>query len=333
MKTIFITGGAGYLGSNISLIALERGYRVVILDNFKNAYTRHINKLKRIYPDTLFIHKGDVTKDNNLINIFETYNPNYIIHLAAYKYVGESIQNKDMYFSNNMGSLEKILEYAERYNIEKFTFASSAVVYGNPITYPTNEDTELSPLSPYAETKALGEKMITEWNKRTNISSIIYRFSNPIGSENKYGLGDDSKKGVLNLLPYIVTSTLNNESMQFKGNDHNTPDGTAIRDYIYICDLAKAVISLLEKYSDKSCEIINVSRAKGFSVLDILNSVESITSNKANYSFKPKNPEEASISLLSADRLHSRYDTYLDTGINEIVDSEIQFRKNIKKNK
>ena len=333
MKTIFITGGAGYLGSNISLVALEKGYKVVILDNFKNAYTRHINKLKSVYPDSLFIHKGDATIDSDLCNIFECYKPNYIIHLAAYKYVGESIERKDKYFSNNMGSLEKILEYAEKYNVEKFSFASSAVVYGNPTTYPTDESTTLAPLSPYAETKALGEKMIDKWNSRTHIPAIIYRFSNPIGAESKYNLGDDSKKGVLNLLPYIVTNTLANTPMQFKGNDHNTHDGTAIRDYIYVCDLAKAVINLLENYSGTICETINVSRAKGFSVLDILKSVENISNINAQYSFKPKNSGEASISLLSADKLHSKYGVYLDSSIDNIVDSEIRFRKNTQKQK
>ena len=329
MKTIFITGGAGYLGTNISLVALEKGYRVVILDNFKNAYTRHINKLKKVYPDRLFIHKGDVNNSSDLNVIFENYTIDYIIHLAAYKYVGESISNKDMYYTNNMGSLEKILEYAEKYDVQKFAFASSAVVYGNPDTYPTSEDSTLSPLSPYAETKALGEEMIKAWNEKTGIASIIYRFSNPIGAEPIYNLGDDSKKGVLNLLPYIVTKILNKEPMEFKGNDHLTPDGTAVRDYIYICDLAQAVISLLEKYNDNSTETINVSRAKGFSVLKLLQTVENRTNIKANYSFKPKNQGEASVSLLSAGKLHSKYQIYLDTDITKIVDSEISFRKKI----
>ena len=333
MKTIFITGGAGYLGTNITLVALQKGYRVVILDNFKNAYTRHINKLKKDYLDTLYVHKGDVKKDSDLCGIFEKYSIDYIIHLAAYKYVGESIENRDMYFDNNMGALEKILDYAERYGIEKFAFASSAVVYGNPTSYPTIESEKLSPLSPYAETKALGEEMIKKWNSRTGITSIIYRFSNPIGAESRYGLGDESKKGVLNLLPYIVSSTLDGVSMQFKGNDHKTPDGTAVRDYIYICDLAKTVIGVLEKDTNKDCEIINVSRAKGFSVLDILHSVENLAEKKSNYSFKPKNPEEASISLLSADKLHNKYAEYLDTELYRIVDSEISFRKNTKKKK
>ncbi len=333
MKTIFITGGAGYLGTNISLVALNKGYKVVILDNFRNAYTRHINKLKRAYPDSLFVHKGDVNNSSDLKYIFEKYTIDYIIHLAAYKYVGESISNKDMYYTNNMGSLEKILAYAEKYKIEKFAFASSAVVYGNPESYPTSEENKLCPLSPYAETKALGEEMIKAWNSKTGITSIIYRFSNPIGAEPTYLLGDDSKKGVLNLLPYIVTRTLNKESMEFKGNNHDTHDGTAVRDYIYICDLAKAVISLLENYNDKPTETINVSRAKGFSVLDILKAVERSTRVKANYSFRPKNPGEASISLLSADKLHSKYQIYLDTDISEIVDSEIKFRKNTQKKK
>ena len=333
MKTIFITGGAGYLGSNISLVALEKGYRVVILDNFKNAYTRHINKLKKVYPVSLFVHKGDVTKDSDLSFVFENYSIDYIIHLAAYKYVGESIINKDMYYTNNMGALEKILEYAEKYNIEKFSFASSAVVYGNPATYPTDEGEVLSPLSPYAETKALGEEIIKAWNKKTTIPAIIYRFSNPLGAEPTYGLGDDSKKGVLNLLPYIVTKTIKHEPMEFKGNDHETCDGTAVRDYIYICDLARAVISILEKYNNTETETINVSRAKGFSVLDILKAVESSTNIHANYSFKPKNPGEASISLLSANKLHNKYNVYLDTDISKIVDSEIKFRKNTQKKK
>lgn len=326
MQTIFITGGAGYLGTNISLVALQKGYSVVVLDNFENSYTKNINKLKKLYPDTLFVYKGDVRNKLILEHIFVKHKVSTVVHLAAYKYVGESISNPQKYYSNNMGSLEKILDCAERYGVEKFAFASSAVVYGNPKTYPTIESEVLSPLSPYAETKARGEEMISEWNKRTNIPAVIYRFSNPVGAERTYKFGDESKKGVLNLLPYIVTNTLINKPMQFKGNNHDTTDGTAVRDYIYVCDLAKTVISVLEQYNSNTCEIINVSRGKGFSVLNMLNTVEEELNKRANYTFKPKNEEEASISLLSCEKLNKKYNLYLDTDLKDIVESEIDFR-------
>ena len=331
MQTIFITGGAGYLGTNISLVALEKGYTVVILDNFKNSYCQHINRLKKDYPNSLFVYKGDVRDNSILDKIHSRHHIDSIIHLAAYKYVGESISNSNKYYENNMESLDSILDFASRANTKKFAFASSAVVYGNPISYPTNETENLSPLSPYAETKAEGERIIEDWCSKTHIPSIIYRFSNPIGAESTYGFGDDSKKKVSNLLPYIIDSIYNDEHMTFKGNDHPTHDGTAVRDYIFVCDLAKAVIGVLEKYNEQSCEIVNVSRGKGFSVLDLLRAAEKGLNKKAQYDFAPRNEKEASISLLSADKLHSKYDTYLDTDIDKIVESEIIFRKSLQK--
>jgi len=327
MRTIFITGGAGYLGTNITLAELKKGNNVIVLDDFQNAHRCHIERIKHDYPDRLTIYTGRVQDTQILDNIFSSHSIDYVIHLAAYKYVGESIHSPDMYMSNNMDSLRIILDYCNRYNTEKFAFSSSAVVYGNAELCPSDEDCQTSPLSPYAKTKSLGEEEVLKWAQLNQKSAIIFRFSNPIGAEPTYMLGDDSKKGFSNLLPYIINSAKNHSQMVFKGNNHDTPDGTAIRDYIYVCDLAHTVTEVLERFNEKKAEILNVSRGEGFSVLQILQAVKDNLKLDIDYTFTSKNPEEASISLLSPQKLHNTYSLHLDTPLSKIVDSEVKYRE------
>lgn len=331
MKTILITGGAGYLGLNISLPLIESGNTVVIVDDMKNSYSSHINNLLKTYPAQTKFYKGNVCDQKFMKSIFETHKPNIVLHLAALKYVGESIKKTQQYFENNMKSLEVILNLSNEYNVSRFAFSSSAVVYGNTNNISATEDFDFNPLSPYAETKCNGEKLICDFQKSTGLNSTIFRFSNPIGANANFMFGDHSKKHVENLVPYIVRCAIENKPMAFKGNNHPTPDGTAIRDYIFVGDLAKIVSHILISSSQQK-EILNISGGSGYSVLDILKTTEKLLNKPLSYSFKERNENESSISILDNSKLKSSYNIAPQTPLEEIIKTQIAFQSHIKNN-
>lgn len=327
MSNILITGGAGFLGLNVALEYLNSGDSVVIIDDLKNSYIEHVNNLIKHYPSKVAFYKGDVCDKDTLNAVFSTHKIDTVIHLAAYKNVGESKLKPSLYHINNIGTLNAILKMCDKYHVSKFAFPSTAVVYGEPKVVPTSESVALQPLSPYAETKVAGEGIISKWHKHSNTPSVIFRFSNPIGANTKFYFGDHSKKGYGNLLPYIIECALSNSQMVFRGNDHPTHDGTAVRDYIYISDLAKTVHSVLTTKSSSDLEVLNVGSGKGTSVLDIVHAVEQVLGYKLNYSFTKRNEFESSVSVLDTTKLHSKYNVNIDTKLIDIVKSEIDFYK------
>ena len=327
MSNILITGGAGFLGLNIALEFLSKGDNVVIVDDLKNSYVTHIDNLIKHFPNQASFYKGDVCDRSFLDNVFKAHSFDTVLHLAAYKNVGESKLKPSMYYLNNVSSLRNVLKCIDKYGTKLFAFPSTAVVYGNTNVIPTSESEKLDPLSPYAETKVEGEKIIANWHKESNVPTVVFRFANPIGANTKYMFGDHSKKGYGNLIPYIIKNTLDGTPMTFRGDDHPTPDGTAIRDYIYISDLANVVYSVLTNKNDKSYETINVGSGKGYSVLDIVHTVESVLQNKLDYSFTKRNDFESSVSILDTTYLKEKYGVDISTSLESIISSEISFYK------
>lgn len=330
MKNILITGGAGYLGLNVSLSLLEKNVNIVIVDDLKNSYKEHVSSLVNHFPTQVNFYEGNVCDYEFMKSVFEKYSFETVVHLAAHKYVGESIKYPEEYKSNNINSLTNILNLCDEFKVSRLAFASSAVIYGNTSDVPVVEETVLSPLSPYAETKAEGEKIIQDWHKKTKIPATIFRFSNPAGANTKFMFGDHSKKGFENLIPYIVKSAINNTQMTFKGNDHPTPDGTPIRDYIHISDLANIVSTVLLTSANPGVEILNISRGTGFSLLEIVKTIELKLNKNLNYNFEERNKNESSISLLDQTKLNQTYFVSHKFGLNEIIDSQIEFYKKLK---
>lgn len=329
MKQILITGGAGYLGLNISLSLLNQTSEIVIVDDMKNSFEEHISVLIENFGSRVSFYQGDVCDYNFMKSIFEKHSFDNVIHLAAYKYVGESVEKPELYKTNNIESLKTILKLCEEFNVSRLSFASSAVVYGNTGSTPINEDCTLSPLSPYAETKCDGEEIIKQWHTQTKIPATIFRFSNPAGSNTKFMFGDHSKKGFDNLIPYIVKSAINDNEMTFKGNDHPTRDGTPVRDYIHVTDLADIVARVLNTSRDSGVEILNVSRGTGFSLLEIVLTTEKLLNKKLKYQFTSRNNNESSVSILDSTKLTQNYSTDHKFGLEEIISSQIEFYKHI----
>ena len=331
MSNILITGGAGFLGLNIALEYLNNGHDVVIIDDLKNAYIHHVNHLKKHYPSSVTFYKGDVCDKAFLDSVFQEHSFDTVLHLAAYKNVAESKMKPSIYYINNISSLRNVLRCIDKYGVKKFAFPSTAMVYGNVDTVPTSEECRPSPLSPYAETKVEGENIISTWHESANIPAVIFRFSNPIGANTEYGFGDHSKKGYGNLIPYIVSHAISHEPIVFRGNDHPTPDGTAVRDYIHISDLASTVYKVLDTKDTSALDTINVGSGKGTSVLDIVRAVEVVLGEKIDYSFSPRNEYESSISILDTSKLKNMYSISIDRDIVDIVKSEVIFYNNIHK--
>lgn len=331
MKTILITGGAGYLGLNIALELINKNNKVVIIDDLKNSYKKNADKLLKIFPEKTYFYKGDVCDYVFTKKIFESHKPEIVLHLSAMKYVGESLKKPKAYENNNLGSLETILKLSKEFCVSRFAFSSSAVVYGNTNNIPATEEFSFNPLSPYANTKCECEKMIQNWNKETRVPITIFRFSNPVGANSEYLFGDDSKKGFENLIPYIVRSAITNKKMVFRGNNHPTPDGTAIRDYLHISDLAEISVHILLNSTEIS-EVLNISSGKGTSILEILKTTEQLLNKKLEYSFSERNPNEASVSILDITKLKKSYSLSTKLNLAEIIKSQIDFfnRKNQK---
>lgn len=325
MKTILITGGAGYLGLNISLSLLELDYNIVIVDTLENSYKTHINKLLKEFGSRVTFYKANSCNYNHMKEIFKTHNISQVLHLAGYKYIDESISHPKKYLANNMNSLKTILKLSKEYNVKRIAFASSAVVYGNSKNTPTEETEILSPLNPYANTKVDGEFLINEWHKSTNIPATIFRFSNPAGANTKYMFGDHSKAGKINLIPYIIKSTLSGQSLTFKGNNHPTKDGTSVRDYIHVTDLSNIVALVLNNSKDTNIETLNISTGVGCSLQEIINTTEVVLNKKLNYTFTDRNASEASVVILSNKKLCSNYNVTFLYSIKDIVSSQFDF--------
>ena len=330
MKTILITGGAGYIGLNIALSLVQKEHNVIIVDDLKNSHKSHVNRLLKTFPNQTKFYKGNVCDYGFVKDIFANNKIDIVLHLASLKYVGESIKKPKLYTSNNIGSLQTILELSREFNISRLAFSSSAVVYGNTNNIPASENFEFSPLSPYAETKCTCENMLSKWNTETKIPVTVFRFSNPIGANTKFMFGDHSKKGVENLVPYIISSALLDKPMVFKGNDHPTPDGTAVRDYLHISDLAEISSHILLN-SKENYEEINISSGKGTSILEIVSEIENILSKKLNYTFCERNKNESSISVLNIEKLKNNYPLFIKHTLSETIKSQIEFFKFISK--
>ena len=288
-KDILITGGAGYIGSHTVVELFKSGYRPIIVDNFSNSSIKNIEGIEQIIKDKVAFYKFDCTDINQMNQLFKLENNiEAVIHFAAFKAVDESVREPKKYYDNNIGSLRILLDMMKKYDVNNIIFSSSCTVYGSPDVLPVNE---LAPFkkaeSPYGETKQLCEKLIEE----ADINSISLRYFNPVGSHETCLIGDCSADKPNNLVPIIceVASGKRN-SMQIFGNDYNTIDGTCVRDYIHVVDLAKAHVAALNHIlnSKKIKTAYNIGVGKGVSVQEVVDSFEKINDLKISYIIGPR---------------------------------------------
>ena len=298
MKNIIVTGGCGYIGSHTVVALIEHGYNPIILDNLQNSdirIIRQIEKITGIVPD-FFI--GDVRDSKILSEIRAKYQQiEGIIHFAALKAVAESVHDPLAYYDNNLQSLISILRFARDEKIRHFVFSSSCTVYGNPTQLPVTEATPFGTISsPYGNTKKIGEEIMKDlMNSGAPLKMIGLRYFNPVGAHPSGLIGEMPDGTPNNLLPYITRAARGSlPKLTIFGNDYDTPDGTCIRDFIHVDDLAeahvKAIGFLVEQKQESILEVLNVGTGKGNSVLELIQKFQSVNNVKVPFKIGPRRP-------------------------------------------
>ncbi len=284
MKKILVTGGAGYIGSHTVVELIEAGYSPIIVDNLCNTSTQNIKGIEKIIGSKIKWHNTDCTNKSGMDKVFaEEGKIEGAIHFAAYKAVEESVQNPKKYYDNNMGSLKVLLECMEENEVKNIIFSSSCTVYGMPDVLPVDENAPFKKAeSPYGETKQICEEML----KEDTCNSVALRYFNPIGSHPSALIGDCSADRPSNLVPIITEVAIGKrEKITVFGDDYNTPDGTCIRDYIHVVDLAKSHVKAMDfLIKNPGKHAFNVGTGIGVSVLDAIKAFEKTNNLTINYS-------------------------------------------------
>ena len=296
-QTILVTGGTGFIGSHTTVELIEAGYKVVIVDNPSNSKIEVLDGIEKITGVRPAFEQVDLRDLAATEAVFAKY-PDIegIIHFAASKAVGESVQKPLLYYHNNIVSLVNLLELMPKYNVKGIIFSSSCTVYGQPKleNLPVKEDCpHQKATSPYGNTKEINEQIITDYiHSGANIKSIILRYFNPIGAHPSAEIGELPNGVPNNLIPFVTQTAMGiRKELTIFGNDYSTPDGTCIRDYIYVVDLAKAHVAAMRRVLDEETEALeffNIGTGKGNSTLEIVNTFEKATGVKLNWKFGPR---------------------------------------------
>jgi len=290
---ILVTGGTGYIGSHTCVELLNAGYDIVVIDNLSNSKIEVVDKIKEITNKEFKFYEGDVQDKSILTKIFDENKIDAVIHFAGFKAVGESVLKPLKYYRNNLDSTISLLEVMNEYNCKRIVFSSSATVYGSPKSLPIKEDFSLSTTNPYGTTKLMIEDILRDLYVSDNDWSIaILRYFNPIGAHKSGLIGENPNDIPNNLMPYIVkVATQELECLSIFGNDYDTKDGTGVRDYIHVVDLAKGHIKAVEKViNDKGVDAYNLGTGKGYSVLEIVSTFMKVNDIDVNYKIVGRRP-------------------------------------------
>ncbi len=288
MKKVLVTGGAGYIGSHTCVELLNSNKEIIVVDNFSNSNINSINAIREITGKEFKFYNLDYLDKNSLEEIFKENEIDSVINFAGYKAVGESVKEPIKYYNNNVVGALNLLDIMKKYNVKKFIFSSSATVYGTPKKNPIVEDFEVGKTTnPYGSSKYIIEQVLKDIYKSDNTWDIaILRYFNPVGAHESGMIGEVPNGVPNNLMPYISRVADGSlKELSVFGNDYNTPDGTGVRDYIHVVDLAKGHILALNKLDkeEKGLYIYNLGTGIGYSVLDIIKTFERVNKIKINY--------------------------------------------------
>ena len=290
---VLLTGGAGYIGSHTAVELLNEGYELVIIDDFSNSKPEVLEAIRKITGKDFKFYEIDYLDRAKLEKVFEENTIDAVINFAGYKAVGESVQKPLEYYTNNVSGCLVLLDTMRKYNVRKFIFSSSATVYGDPKVIPITESCEVGgTTNPYGTTKLFIEKILMDLYKSDNAWDIcILRYFNPVGSHESGLIGEEPQGIPNNLMPYIVRVASGElKELSVFGNDYDTPDGTGVRDYIHVVDLAKGHVAALNKLEQENegLSIYNLGTGHGYSVLDMVHAFENATGKKVPYKIAPR---------------------------------------------
>ena len=326
--SILVTGGAGYIGSHTAVELLDAGENIIILDNFSNSSPEVLDKIKQITKKDFKFYKIDLLDENALDKVFEENNIDEVIHFAGLKAVGESVEKPIEYYNNNITGTLNLLKVMKKYNCKKIVFSSSATVYGNPKTLPIKEDFPLSTTNPYGATKLMIEQILQDVNVADKDFRVaILRYFNPIGAH-KSGLIGEVPNGIPNnIMPYIVRVAVGkyNELTVF-GHDYDTEDGTGVRDYIHVVDLAKGHLSALKKIRENSgVQIYNLGTGRGYSVLELVKTFEKVNNVKVNYKIGDRRPGDIASCFADVNKAKKEMNWVATKGLEEMCKDSWNF--------
>ena len=337
-KKILVTGGIGFIGSHTIVELVEAGYDPILIDNLSNSKIGVLKSIEKIIKRTVKFYENDCNDSSALRNIFRIEkNIVGVIHFAANKAVGESVNDPLKYYYNNIGSLVSLISVMQEFNITNLVFSSSCTVYGQPSSLPVNENSPvLSAESPYGNTKQVCEEIIKDvFNSGKDIKAISLRYFNPIGAHSSALIGELPLGTPNNLIPFITQTAagLRDELTVF-GNDYDTQDGTCVRDYIHVVDLAKAHVKSLDKLfaieDNKFHDVINVGTGIGESVMSVINTFQEVTGQVLNYKIGPRRPGDVQAIYADASKSETSLDWKSEKTMAEALLDAWNWQQNLK---
>lgn len=288
---ILVTGGAGYIGSHTCVELLEKGYEVVVIDNYYNSCAVSVERVEKITGKKVALYEGDVRDKPLLDRIFTEHKIDCVIHFAGLKAVGESCAKPILYYDNNIGGTLALVEVMQKHNCKKIIFSSSATVYGDPKVLPLTEECKTGgTTNPYGTSKLFQERILSDlYDADNDWTVILLRYFNPVGAHESGLIGEDPQGIPNNLTPYIAKVAIGElKEIGVFGNDYPTPDGTGVRDYIHVVDLAKGHVCAIDGVKGKGVYVYNLGTGIGYSVLDVIHAFEKACGHKLPYSIKPR---------------------------------------------
>lgn len=328
---ILVTGGAGYIGSHTCVELLNAGYDVVVVDNLSNSSEKSLERVKEITGKEITFYKVDLLDFDGVDKVFAKENIDAVIHFAALKAVGESVYKPLEYYHNNVTGTLILCDVMRKHNVKNIVFSSSATVYGNPRIVPISEDFPLSVTNPYGRTKLMLEEIFRdlyvsdeEWN------IILLRYFNPIGAHKSGAIGENPKGIPNNLVPYITQVAIGKlEYLSVFGDDYDTPDGTGVRDYIHVVDLAIGHVKAIEKLNEKSgVSVYNLGTGKGYSVLDVVKAFEKASGKEIKYQIKPRRAGDIATCYADPSKAKLQLGWVATRGLDEMCEDSWRWQKN-----
>ena len=319
---ILVTGGAGYIGSHTCVELLNEGYEVVVVDNLYNASQKSLERVQEITGKTLTFYQADLLDQPAIDKILDQEKVDAVIHFAGYKAVGESVAKPIEYYHNNITGTLLLCDSMRRHNVKNIIFSSSATVYGDPLMIPiTEECPKQNPTNPYGQTKTMLEQVLMDIQKSDpEWNVILLRYFNPIGAHKSGMIGEDPKGIPNNLLPYVAQVAIGKlPSVGVFGNDYDTPDGTGVRDYIHVVDLAKGHVKALEKFKEaKTVRIYNLGTGHGYSVLQVIDAFGKACGKEIPYVIKPRRPGDIATCYCAPEKARKELGWTAEYGIEEM---------------
>lgn len=328
---ILVTGGAGYIGSHTCVELLNEGYKVIVVDNLSNSSEKALIRVEEITGKKLTFYKADLLNRSAIDNIFKHEAIDSVIHFAGLKAVGESVSKPLEYYKNNIMGTLVLCDIMRKYGVINLVFSSSATVYGNPKTVPIREDFPLSATNPYGSTKLMIENILRDLYVSDNTWSIaLLRYFNPIGAHKSGRIGENPRNIPNNLVPYITQVAVGKlEELGIFGDDYDTPDGTGVRDYIHVVDLAKGHLKALEKLREnKGVLTYNLGTGTGYSVLDIVKRFEDVCAKPINYKIMPRRPGDIPTCYSDPTKAKKELGWVAEKGLCEMCEDSWRWQKN-----